>query len=223
MKSDQRSGAIDTVIFDLGNVLINWDPRHLYRKLFRDDVNAMERFLAEVCHPHWNERQDAGRTWEEGIREAVALHPEQEGLIRAYRERWEEMLGGAIDESVAVLEELRDGGMRLFALTNWSQETFPIALQRYEFLGWFEEILVSGREGLIKPDPGIFRLLISRFGIDIERAVFIDDNTRNVEGARQVGLQALHFTNPLQMRQDLRALGLPVSEAGPQSRSVTPR
>jgi len=205
-----RSGVIDTVIFDLGNVLINWDPRHLYRKLFAEDVEAMEHFLATVCHPHWNEQQDAGRTWEEGIKEAVDLHPEQEMLIRAFRERWEEMLGGAISESVAVLDQLRKGGIRLFALTNWSHETFPIALQRYEFLSWFRGILVSGQERLIKPDPAIFRLLISRFDIDAVRAVFIDDNIRNVEGARHVGLHALHFTDAQRMRLDLRALGLPV-------------
>jgi 2-haloacid dehalogenase len=204
------SGAIDTVIFDLGNVLINWDPRHLYRKLFGEDIEGMERFLANVCHPHWNELQDAGRTWEEGIQEAVALYPEHEELIRAFRDRWEEMLGGAISESVAVLADLRSNGTRLFALTNWSRETFPIALQRYEFLSWFQGILVSGEEGLIKPDPAIFRLLLSRFDIDIARAVFIDDNLRNVEGARQVGLHALHFSDAQRMRVDLRALGLPV-------------
>ena len=208
--SANRSGAIDTVIFDLGNVLINWDPRHLYRKLYGQDVEAMERFLSDVCPPHWNEQQDAGRTWEEGIKEAVALHPEQEMLIRAYRERWEEMLGGEISESVAVLEQLRKGDIRLFALTNWSHETFPIARQRYEFLSWFQGILVSGEERLIKPDPAIFQLLISRFEIDAARAVFVDDNIRNVEGARQVGLHALHFTNAQRMRVDLRALGLPV-------------
>lgn len=208
--SANRSGAIDTVIFDLGNVLINWDPRHLYRKLFAQDVEAMERFLSNVCSPHWNERQDAGRAWEEGIKEVVALYPEQEMLIRAYRERWEEMLGGEISESVAVLEQLRKGDIRLFALTNWSHETFPIARQRYEFLSWFQGILVSGEERLIKPDPAIFQLLISRFEIDAARAVFVDDNIRNVEGARQVGLHALHFTNAQRMRVDLRALGLPV-------------
>jgi 2-haloacid dehalogenase len=210
MSSANRSGAIDTVIFDLGNVLINWDPRHLYRKLFGEDVEGMEYFLANVCHSHWNERQDAGRPWEEGIKEAVGLYPEHEWLIRAYRERWEEMLGGAISESVAVLEELRKRGTRLFALTNWSHETFPVARQRYEFLAWFQGILVSGEERLIKPDPAIFRLLISRFDIDAARAVFIDDNIRNVEGARQVGLHALHFTDPANMRLELRALGLPV-------------
>ncbi len=202
--------TIDTVVFDLGNVLIDWNPRHLYRKLFGSDVQGMERFLSEVCTAEWNERQDAGRTWEEGIAEAVARSPDHEELIRAFHERWEEMLGGVIHESVALLEELRTAGTRLFALTNWSHETFPVALERYEFLSWFEGILVSGEERLIKPDPAIFRLLISRFGIDASRAVFIDDNPRNVDGARQVGLHALHFRGADKLRADLRALRLPV-------------
>ncbi len=202
--------AIDTVIFDLGNVLIRWDPRNLYRKLFGDDTDAMERFLAEVCHPEWNERQDAGRTWQEAIDEAIAHHPQHEALIRAYRLRWDEMLDGAILETVAVLQQLRDSGTRLLALTNWSRETFPVALERYEFLHWFEGILVSGEEGLIKPDPAIFRRLISRFDVDVSRAIFIDDSPRNVDGAQRVGLQAIHFENADKLRSDLRALGLPV-------------
>lgn len=203
-----KGREIDTVIFDLGNVLIRWDPRHLYRKLFGDDTDAMERFLTEVCHPEWNERQDAGRTWQEAIDEAIKRHPEHEALIRAYRLRWDEMLDGAILDSVAVLQQLRDNGTRLLALTNWSRETFPVALERYEFLRWFEGILVSGQEGLIKPDPAIFRLLISRFGIDVSRAIFIDDSLRNVNGAQQVGLRAIHFENAEKLQTDLRALGL---------------
>lgn len=207
-----QTATIDTVIFDLGNVLIDWNPRHLYRKLFGADTEAMERFLAEVCNGAWNECQDAGRTWEEGIKEAIARHPDHEELIRAYHQRWDEMLGGPIAESVALLRELRDGGTRLLALTNWSRETFPIARERYDFLSWFEGILVSGDEGVIKPDPAIYRLLISRFDVDVTRAVFTDDNIRNVEGARQAGLQALHFTGAQQLRAELRKLGLPLRE-----------
>lgn len=202
--------AINTVIFDLGNVLIRWDPRNLYRKLFGEQTEAMERFLTEVCHPEWNERQDAGRTWQEAIDEAIARHPQHEDLIRAYRLRWDEMLDGAILESVAVLQQLRDNGTRLLALTNWSRETFPVALERYDFLHWFEGILVSGEVGLIKPDPAIFRLLISRFEVEVSRAIFIDDSLRNVDGARQVGLPAIHFEDAGKLRRDLRALGLAV-------------
>ncbi len=202
--------AIDTVVFDLGNVLIDWNPRYLFRKLYGKDVEKMEHFLTEVCTSEWNECQDAGRPWHEGVAEAIARHPDHEEMIRAYHERWEETLGDPIKESVALLDEVRRAGLRILALTNWSHETFPVALQRFEFLHWFEGILVSGQEKLIKPDPAIFRLLISRYQVDPRRAVFIDDNHRNIVGAQQVGLRALHFKSADQARRDLRELGVPV-------------
>lgn len=202
--------TIDTVVFDLGNVLIRWNPRNLYRKIFGDDVQAMETFLSEVCPPEWNERQDAGRSWQEGIDEAIARHPSQAALIRAYRERWEETLGGVIEETVLILNELHARGVRLLALTNWSAETFPIALERFPFLHTFEGILVSGKEGIIKPAPAIFQLLKTRYQFEGSRAVFIDDHAPNVEGARREGFNALQFTSAAQLRKDLAALGLPV-------------
>jgi 2-haloacid dehalogenase len=199
---------IDAVVFDLGNVLIDWNPRHLYRKLFDGDETRMEWFLREVCHSEWNECQDAGRPWDAAIEEAIARHPNEAPFIRAYREQWTEMLGGAIEETVAVLDALRSRDVRLLALTNWSQETFPIARERFHFLSWFEGILVSGEERLIKPDPAIFRLLIARFALEPTRTLFIDDNPRNVEGARQVRLRSVRFTSAAQLRRDLVALGI---------------
>ena len=202
--------TIDTVVFDLGNVLIRWNPRNLYRKLFGDDEQAMETFLSEVCSTDWNERQDAGRSWQEAIDEAIARHPTHETLIRAYRERWEEMLGGALEETVEILEELHAKQVRLLALTNWSAETFPIALERFAFLDKFEGILVSGAEGIIKPAPQIFQLLKSRYQFEGHHAVFIDDHAPNIEGARREGFNALQFSNAGQLRKDLAALGLPL-------------
>jgi 2-haloacid dehalogenase len=201
---------IDTVVFDLGGVLIDWNPRHLYRKLFGSDVEGMERFLEDVCSPAWNERQDAGRSWEDAAEEAIALHPDKSDLIKAYRARWEEMLGGPMLETVDILEELRANDVRLLALTNWSQETFPIALERYPFLKWFEGILVSGIEKMVKPDPGIYQLLISRFDVDPTRSVFIDDNLRNVEASIRSGLPAFQFIRAQELRRDLLSLGLPI-------------
>ena len=200
--------GITAVVFDLGGVLLDWNPRHLYRRLFGEDVEGMERFLAEVVSPDWNARQDAGRSWDEATAEAIASHPEHAALIRAYSERWEEMLGEALTDSVAVLDELRGTGLRLFALTNWSQFTFPYALARYPFLRWFEDIVVSGREGVAKPDPSIFRLLLSRFGIEASHSVFIDDTPKNVQAASLLGFRAIHFCNSLQLRRDLASLGL---------------
>ncbi len=175
MTTVQQQPVIDTVIFDLGGVLIDWNPRHLYRKLFGDDVAAMERFLIEVCHTEWNEKQDAGRSWQDAVQEAIARHPAEEKLIRAYHERWHEMIAGALEGTVAVLDELRRKGIRILALTNWSHETFPVAVERFPFLRWFEGILVSGTEGLKKPDPAIFALMNTRYDINPARAVFIDD------------------------------------------------
>jgi 2-haloacid dehalogenase len=205
-----NSSAIDTVVFDLGNVLIDWNPRYLFRKLYGAEVERMEYFLKEVCSSEWNECQDAGRSWHEGVAEAISRHPDHAEMIRAYHERWEEMLGEPIHESVDLLDEIRRAGVRVLALTNWSHETFPVALQRFHFLHWFEGILVSGQEKLIKPDPQIFRLLISRFRVEPARAVFIDDNLRNIAGAEHVGMRSLHFTNAAKLRRDLVELGVPV-------------
>ncbi|MCC4598143.1 HAD family phosphatase [Xanthomonas campestris pv. phormiicola] len=205
--------APHTVIFDLGGVLIDWNPRYLYRQLF-DDAAEMERFLAEVCSPQWNEQQDAGRPWREAVAELSALHPAHAERIAAYHQRWEETLGGPLEASVQILEELHAQGVRLYALTNWSQETFPVALQRYAFLQRFAGILVSGQERLVKPDPAIFALLLSRYGIDPARAVFIDDAPRNVHAAAAQGLHALQFRDAATLRAELRALGLPLRSAG---------
>lgn len=200
--------GFDTVVFDLGGVLIDWNPRHLYRKLFDGDDAAMERFLAEVCTGAWNEQQDAGRSWNEAIASLSAEHPAHAQLIEAYRARWEEMLGAPMTDSIAVLGELRDRGTRLYALTNWSQETFPVALQRFDFLHWFAGIVVSGEERLCKPDPAIFQRLLVRFGIAPERAVYIDDAPRNVDAARQLGMHAVWFRDAAELREALGQAGL---------------
>lgn len=200
---------IDAVIFDLGGVLIDWNPRHLYRKLF-DDEAAMETFLGEVCAPAWNLEQDRGRPWAAAIAELSAQHPDQAELIAAYRARWPEMLNGPIAGTVAILEELDDAGTALFALTNWSAETYPHAEQIYGFLGRFRAVVVSGRIGLIKPDAAIYRHAIARFGVAPERTLFVDDSAKNVAGAAAVGLRAIRFTTPDALRRDLAALGLPV-------------
>ncbi|TYA46284.1 HAD family phosphatase [Aggregatibacter actinomycetemcomitans] len=198
---------MSTVVFDLGGVLIDWNPRHLYRKIFSNDAE-MERFLAEVCNSEWNARQDAGRSWSEGVAEAVKQHPQYEAEIRAYHERWTETLNGAIDDTVALLEPLKRSGVRLLALTNWSNETFHFAEERFPFLTEFEGILVSGYERLAKPDPRIFNLLIERYHLNPQHTVFIDDNLRNVEGARNVGLHTLQFTHAQKLKQDLITLGV---------------
>ena len=195
------------IVFDLGAVLIDWDPRHLYRKLF-DDEAAMEAFLSDVCTPEWNAEQDRGRSWAEAVSLLTAQHPEQRDLINAYKDRWEEMLGGPIQGSVDILERLKREGFELHALTNWSAETFPIARSLYGFLQHFETILVSGEEGMKKPDAKIFQLLLERIGHPAEGCVFIDDSAKNIEAASKLGFDAIHFTAPDQLREALLERGI---------------
>jgi 2-haloacid dehalogenase len=197
--SDGRGPAI---VFDLGGVLIDWNPRHLYRKLI-DDAARMEWFLAEVCHSAWNEEQDRGRAFGAAIEEAADRHPEYRPLIAAYFERWDEMMAGPIEGSVTILGELKDAGHELHALTNWSAETFPFARERFAFLDWFGSILVSADVGLIKPDPRIFELLLARIGRPPAECVYIDDNPKNAAAAAALGFDAIAFQSPDQLRAEL--------------------
>ncbi len=201
---------ITSVVFDLGGVLIDWNPRYLYGQLFGGDDAAMERFLAEVCSPEWNSRFDAGRPFAEGVAELAAAHPEQAELISAYQERWPEMLGGAFEGTVAILLELRRAGLRTYALSNWSAETFPITRTRYDFLEGMHGILTSGEFKLGKPDPAIFRELLRRFSLTPQDTVYIDDWDRNVAVATSLGMSAIQFVDAVQLRSELRLLGLPI-------------
>ncbi len=195
---------VKNVIFDLGGVLVDWNPRYLYRKLFKDE-REMETFLRDVCNSEWNEQQDAGRPFKEAIELILKDHPEKEPYVRAYFDRWAEMLGGPIHGTVEILEELhRWKSHRLLALSNWSAETFPIAKRAYSFLGLFETVLLSGEEKLIKPDPRFFNLLKTRLGAEPEQSVFIDDVQKNIDAARALGFHTIHFKGPEKLRADLR-------------------
>ena len=196
------------VVFDIGGVLLNWNPRHLYRKLFPGDEQAMEAFLTNVCTVEWNERQDAGRTFAEAHAELIPLHPDKTLLIEAFGKRFDEMIAGPIEGTVDILAELRRAGVPRYALTNWSAETFPPARVRYDFLSWFDGIVVSGEEGVIKPDPRIFRILLERYGIAAREAVFIDDNPGNAAAAQALGIHGIHFRSPELLRRELETLGV---------------
>jgi 2-haloacid dehalogenase len=202
-----RSRRPSIAIFDLGGVLIDWNPRYLYRKLLQDEA-AVDSFLSTVCTQSWNENQDAGRTFAEGCAVLKQVHPQQSELIDAWFSRYEEMLGGAIEGSVAILSELRSKQLRLFALSNWSAETFPFALRRFEFLRWFQGVVLSGEVRLVKPDPRIFQLLFEKYDIDPADAVYVDDHGRNVSTAQKLGMRAIHFTGATALRQELSQLGL---------------
>jgi 2-haloacid dehalogenase len=202
------SAGRSIVVFDLGGVLIDWDPRHLYRKLFAGDEAAMEHFLATVCTHEWHRRHDAGRSLAEGVRMLKDLHPDKAALIDAFGTRQGEMLAGPIAGAVEILKELRDRDVPLYALSNWPAETFPLARRRFDFLDWFHGILVSGEIGAIKPEPRIYEVLLERFAIDPLSAVFIDDVEVNAAAARAFGIHAIHFTTPAALRAELVALGL---------------
>ena len=196
------------VVFDLGGVLIDWNPRYLYRKLFAGDDTAMEHFLTQVCTQDWNERQDAGRSFAEAAALLKADHPEKGHLIDAFGDRFDEMMSGPIAGSVEILGELRARDVPLFGLTNWSAETYPLAVGRFALLRWFRGILVSGEVGVIKPDPQIYRLLFERFAIAPAQAVYIDDNPRNAAAATSLGMHGIHFTDAPALRRALGMLGL---------------
>jgi len=195
-------------VFDLGGVLIDWNPRYLYRQLFAGDEAGMERFLAQVTTPEWNLQQDAGRPWDEAVEVLTKQHPEYAELIAAYRDRWTETLGEAIGPTVAVLDELRHAGVRLFALSNWSAETFPVARPRYPFLEWFEGIVISGEVGITKPDERVYRHLIERYGLDPATTVFVDDSEANVRAAQGLGMIGIRFEGGEALRTALADLGV---------------
>lgn len=200
---------VQAIVFDLGGVLVDWNPRYLYRQIFASP-EEMEYFLTHVCSMAWNEQQDRGRSWDEGVRKLQAQYPQYWNEIAAYHQRWPEMLRGELPDTVKLLEQLRQTPLRLLALTNWSRETFPIALERFGFLSWFEGILVSGHEHMAKPDQAIFELMATRYQLTPANTIFIDDSEKNVDAARAAGYQAIHFTGADALRRELLRLGVPV-------------
>jgi 2-haloacid dehalogenase len=195
-------------VFDLGGVLVDWNPRYLYRKLFDGDEKAMECFLATICTPSWNAQQDAGRPFAEACALLRSLHPDQAELIDAWVGGFDEMMAGPIHGSLDVLTELRSRGVPLYALSNWSAETFPIAVKRFDFLQWFRGVLISGEVRMLKPDPRLFRLFLETFAIDPAHAIYIDDTEPNVEAALAAGMHGILFTDPAALRTDLVKVGL---------------
>lgn len=189
---------IKNIIFDFGGVLIDWNPRYLYRDVFHDEVE-MEFFLEKICGPDWNLKQDAGRSFEEATKELVDKFPHYESEIRNYYSNWTKMIGGAIEENVALLEDLKDR-YRLFGLTNWSAEAFPIVFNEYPFFEEFEGIVVSGTEKMIKPDARIYQLLLTRYGLRANESLFIDDNQENIYAADRLGFNTINLKENVNLK-----------------------
>jgi 2-haloacid dehalogenase len=204
------------VVFDVGGVLLDWNPRHLYRKLFANQAE-MEWFLAEVCSAAWHAPHDRGVPTVVSCAELASGHPELSELIWAWASRSEEMIGGVDAGSLEILAAVRETGLPCYALTNMEAETYPLRLKRFPFLGWFDGSVVSGREGVAKPDPAIFTRLIDRFGLTPSRTLMIDDTKENLETARVFGMQTVLFRSSCQLRAELVAVGvLAKSLATPQ-------
>jgi len=194
---------ITTIIFDLGAVLIDWNPHYMYRTIF-DNEEEMKNFLTTVTTSDWNEEQDAGRSLDEGTELLIKQFPEHEANIRAFYARWEEMLGEPFWDTVEIFKELKESNnYRIYALTNWSAETFPVALARYDFLNWFDGIVVSGAEKMRKPAPEFYQILLDRHQVKPEEALFIDDNYRNILAAEKLGIKSIHFTSAAELRKEL--------------------
>ena len=199
-KNKQRTA----MVFDLGGVLIDWDPKHLFRKIFKDNKKEMDHFLTVVCPQEWNVQQDAGNSFSAAIEECIREFPEYSDLIRAYMDRWDEMVPGEIPGTVTVLAALRQAGYPLYALSNWSAETFQRIIGRFEFLKWFDEIIISGNVKVVKPDPAIYTMLLDRIQYKPQDCLFIDDSSTNVEAARQLGFQTIRFTSAEHLWSALR-------------------
>ncbi len=200
---------INAVIFDLGGVLIDWNPQYVFTELYFDSAERRRYFFEQVCTSDWNENQDAGYPIAKATEERVALFPEWEKEIRDFYGRWEEMLGGPLHESVEVFRQLKEQpGIKTYALTNWSAETFPIALERFDFLHWFDGRVVSGEEKTRKPFPEFYQLLLDRYMIKPEEALFIDDNLRNVKAAEEMNIRSVHFLSASQLKEELKRISL---------------
>jgi len=209
VRSNTTTGSplIRAVVFDVGGVLLDWNPRHLYRKLFVNEAE-MEWFLTEVCSPAWHEPHDRGVSTAASCAELAFRHPELSDLIWAWSSRSEEMIGGVDAGSVEVLSAVREAGLYCYGLTNMEAETYPLRLGRFPFLGWFAGTVVSGREGVAKPDPAIFRRLLDRFGLTPNTTLMIDDSQQNIEAASQLGIRTILFRSSRQLRTELEDVGV---------------
>ena len=198
---------IEAVVFDIGGVLLDWNPRYLYRQLF-DDEQEMERFLSEICTLEWHEAHDRGMPFEVSCAELASSHPEYAEMIHAWGRRSEEMVAGPINETVEILRRLKAAGVPCYALTNMETQTFPLRVKRFPFMSWFDGAVVSGFEEVVKPEREIFERLLKRFNLAPESTLFVDDSPRNVCAARELGIRAVLFESPAAFEQLLAEAGL---------------
>lgn len=193
---------ITAIIFDYGNVLLEWDPRLVYRRYFNDE-EAMERFLIEIKFMEWNAHQDKGRPFAEGVAALSKEFPQHAHLIQAYHDRWIDSIGDAYWGTVEIMKELKQKGYRLYGLSNWSAETFPHAQAKYDFFHLLDDMVISGAVGFVKPEPEIYHLMLEKIGRPAQECLFIDDSLPNIQRANTIGFETIHFTSPSQLKHEL--------------------
>jgi 2-haloacid dehalogenase len=200
--------TIKAILFDFGNVLIEWDPRHVYRRYFPNNEAAMEQFFREVNFMEWNAQQDKGRPFVEGVALLSREFPQYAHLIQAYHDNWTKSIGGSLDGTVEIMKRLKQSGYSLYGLSNWSAETFPLVRDKFMFFDLLDDIILSGEVGQIKPHPDIYKIALKRIGRPASECLFIDDSSANIEQARKMGFAVIHFQSPEQLGAELKTLGL---------------
>ena len=202
------NSQINVIVFDFGNVLLEWNPRNVYQRFFPDDPDGIERFLQEVNFMEWNLLQDKGRPFAEGVAVLSKEFPHYAHLIQAFHDHWVESLGDSIDGTIEIMKELKQAGYPLYGLSNWSAETFPYARQKHDFFDLLDDMVISGEVGHVKPNPEIFQIMLNRIRRPAEECLFIDDSLANIRQAQKMGFAAVHFQSPQQLRDTLRVLGI---------------
>jgi len=200
--------TIKAIIFDYGNVLLEWNPRYVYQRYFPNDPEGMEDFLKEIDFMEWNAQQDRGRTFAEGVAALSKQFPHHAHLIQAYHDHWVDSIGEAYWETVDIMHQLKERGFPIYGLSNWSAETFPYAREKYNFFELFDDMVISGAVGFAKPEPEIFQILLDKIGRPAEECLFIDDSLRNIQQANTMGFQTIHFVSPSQLKDVLVQKGL---------------
>lgn len=215
------NSTIKVIIFDFGNVLIDWDPRNLYKDYFLNDPEGMESFLSEVDFMKWNAEQDRGRSFKDGINELATKFPKHSHLIRAFHENWERSIGNVHWDTVDIMKELKQAGYPLYGLSNWSMETFPRTRKKYNFFDLFDDIILSGEVKHVKPDPEIYHIMLERIKRQAKECLFIDDSLPNIYQANTIGFATIQYQNTTRLRIDLENYGVISPKANNGSQTTT--
>ena len=200
--------TIKAIVFDYGNVLIDWNPRNVYRRFFPDNPEGMEQFLQEIKFMEWNAHQDRGRPFAEGVAILSEQFPHYAQLIQVYHENWSDSIGEIYTGTIEILKKLQQAGYPLYGFSNWSAETFPLVRAKHDFFDIFDDMVISGEVGFAKPEPEIYQILLDKIGRPAQECLFIDDSLPNIQQANKIGFATIHFQSPPQLEEELKQLQL---------------